>query len=120
MGKRVLGVDRGWEFNRMTRTLYLLPKPSQSELIYYDYKGVIGQEHIPDLPIRDYDLLRRYALAEAKEILGRIRSKYASIPAAGGEINLDGSTLLDEAKAEKERLEEEIGETALPMPFITG
>jgi len=48
--------------------------------------------------------IRKYTLALAKELLGNIRSKYGSIPIPGGETNLDGDTLRNEASAEKETL----------------
>ncbi len=48
--------------------------------------------------------IRKYTLALAKELLGSIRSKYGSIPIPGGETNLDGDTLRNEATAEKENL----------------
>tara|TARA_Y100000385_G_scaffold111440_1_gene115678 strand:+ start:17889 stop:19037 length:1149 start_codon:yes stop_codon:yes gene_type:complete len=48
--------------------------------------------------------IRKYTLALAKELLGSIRSKYGSIPIPGGETNLDGDTLRNEATSEKENL----------------
>jgi hypothetical protein len=48
--------------------------------------------------------IRKYTLALAKELLGSIRSKYGSIPIPGGETNLDGDTLRNEASSEKENL----------------
>ena len=48
--------------------------------------------------------VKKYALALCKELLGTIRSKYASVPIPGGETNLDGDTLRSEASAEKETL----------------
>ena len=48
--------------------------------------------------------IRKYTLALAKELLGSIRSKYGSIPIPGGETNLDGDTLRNEASNEKENL----------------
>ena len=48
--------------------------------------------------------IRKYTLELAKELLGSIRSKYGSIPIPGGETNLDGDTLRNEATSEKENL----------------
>ena len=48
--------------------------------------------------------IKKYALALCKELLGTIRSKYASIPIPNAETNLDGDTLRNEASAEKEFL----------------
>ena len=47
---------------------------------------------------------RKYGLALTKELLGIIRSKYASLPIPGAETTLDGDALRSEAAAEKEAL----------------
>jgi hypothetical protein len=69
---------------------------------------------------RDVDLIYRYVEASAKKIVGRIRSKYKSYPAAGGMIDTDGPDLLEEAKADLEKLEEEISQSQYPMGFQVG
>tara|TARA_Y100001937_G_C7100086_1_gene322077 strand:+ start:238 stop:1377 length:1140 start_codon:yes stop_codon:yes gene_type:complete len=48
--------------------------------------------------------IRKYGLALVKELLGSIRSKYASLPIPNAETSLDGDTLRNEAAAEKETL----------------
>jgi len=48
--------------------------------------------------------IKKYGLALCKELLGTIRSKYASLPIPGSETTLDGDTLRNEATAEKEVL----------------
>ena len=48
--------------------------------------------------------IKKYALALCKELLGSIRSKFASIPIPNSEVNLDGDTLRTEASTEKELL----------------
>tara|TARA_R100001079_G_scaffold13225_1_gene6487 strand:- start:1410 stop:2576 length:1167 start_codon:yes stop_codon:yes gene_type:complete len=48
--------------------------------------------------------IKKYALALCKELLGTIRSKYASLPIPNAETTLDGDTLRTEAAAEKEVL----------------
>ena len=48
--------------------------------------------------------IKKYALALCKELLGTIRSKYASLPIPGAETTMDGDTLRGEATAEKEVL----------------
>lgn len=69
---------------------------------------------------RDVDLIYRYVEATAKKIVGRVRSKYKSYPAAGGMIDSDGPDLLEEAKADMEKLEEEISQSQYPMGFLVG
>ena len=53
--------------------------------------------------------IRRYALALSKEMLGQIRGKFGgAIPSPGVTITLNASTLLSEAKDEKDKLREEL------------
>ena len=54
--------------------------------------------------------IKKYALALCKELLGSIRSKYASLPIPNAETTLDGDTLRTEAATEKEQLVEQLRE----------
>ena len=54
--------------------------------------------------------IRKMTLALAKELLGIIRSKYASMPLPNGEVTLDGEGLKAEGREEKTNLIEELKE----------
>ena len=54
--------------------------------------------------------IRKYTLALAKELLGIIRSKYASLPLPNGEVSMDGEALKSEGREEKANLLEELNE----------
>jgi len=54
--------------------------------------------------------IRKYCLALSKELLGIIRSKYASLPLPNGEVNMDGEALKSEGREEKANLLEELKE----------
>jgi len=54
--------------------------------------------------------IRKYTLALSKELLGIIRSKYASLPLPGGEVSMDGEALKAEGREEKDALLEELKE----------
>ena len=54
--------------------------------------------------------IRRYTVALSKELLGIIRSKYASMPIPGGDVTLDGEGLKAEGREEKQQLLEELKE----------
>jgi hypothetical protein len=54
--------------------------------------------------------IRKFTLATAKELLGIIRSKYASMPLPNGEVSLDGEALKSEGREEKANLSEELKE----------
>ena len=52
--------------------------------------------------------IRRFALSLAKETLGQVRSKLASIPIPGNEVTLNGPALVSEAKEEQNALRDEL------------
>jgi len=52
--------------------------------------------------------IRKFTLALAKELLGIIRSKYASLPLPNGEVSMDGEGLKSEGREEKANLLEEL------------
>ena len=52
--------------------------------------------------------IRKFTLALAKELLGIIRSKYASMPLPNGEVSLDGEALKAEGREEKSLAMEEL------------
>ena len=54
--------------------------------------------------------IRRYTLALAKELLGIIRSKYASMPLPNGEVTMDGEALKAEGREEQVQLTDELKE----------
>jgi hypothetical protein len=45
-----------------------------------------------------------YTLANCRELLGLIRSKFASIPIPGGDLQLDGSDLVSQGRDDKDKL----------------
>lgn len=116
--RRVMNGELEWR--QEDRVLYILPRNQSSYypavIVYY----TANTFNLIDLNQRDFDLVRRYALAKAKRDLGRIRSKYADYPTAQGSVGLDGATLIGEADAEEQQLEEEIGASAMPVGFLTG
>ena len=54
--------------------------------------------------------IRKFTLALSKELLGIIRSKYASLPLPNGEVAMDGESLKGEGREEKQQLLEELKE----------
>lgn len=55
--------------------------------------------------------IRKMTLILAKETLGRVLSKYESMPIPNAEVRMDGATLRQEAKAEKDQWYEQLRET---------
>lgn len=98
-------------------TLHLTPQRASRQYAIIYKPAVLP---IATLEGRDAQLFFEWGVAEAKEILGMIRSKYKDYPAAGGSISTDGPELLEQAKEAKERLTEEIAESQGPMGIVFG
>lgn len=75
---------------------------------------------ISELRDRDEDIFYRYCLNEAKYVLGRIRGKYKSYPAAGGSIDTDAEDLINEWKEDRPLLDEELADMQGPMGIVIG
>jgi hypothetical protein len=116
--RRIVGADPEWrqEHNKLFILPTRLAPTTPKALVYYTSNTF----NLTDLKQRDFDLVRRYALAMAKRDLGRIRSKYDQYPTAQGSTGLDGATLLGEADNEVAILDEEIGQSAMPIGFMVG
>ncbi len=113
--KRILGADTDWR--QEGRKLHIFPLPKNASSILIEYKTSVFA--INEVSERDHDLIKRYALAQAMMIVARIQSKYDSFPTAQGSATLNGLNLLDLARSDIEKLEEEIAASGMPMMFFT-
>lgn len=114
--KRVLSAELDWR--QEAKQLYIFPNPTRAGLAIVEYMThtIVAIEFNE----RDHHLLKRYALAMAKLDLGRIRSKFDNYPTAQGTVTMDGAALLEEARADLEKLDEELADSAMPMGFLVG
>jgi hypothetical protein len=81
-------------------------------------RGIGGVNNMNTLPFENIEYLninsigkqwiRRFALAVCKEMLGNIRSKFATIPIPGNNVTLNGPALVSEGKAEQTALRDEL------------
>jgi hypothetical protein len=81
-------------------------------------RGISGVNNMNTLPFENIEYLninsigkqwiRRFALALCKEMLGNVRSKFATIPIPGNNVTLNGSSLVTEGKAEQTALRDEL------------
>jgi hypothetical protein len=100
--ERIFAGNLTYDWHESSRQLHILRK------IYKDEKVVIEcvmerteQELLVDRWAKQW--LQAWAHAELKEMLGMIRSKYASgLPGAGGGLSLNGDSLLAEARQDFE------------------
>lgn len=75
--------------------------------------GTIPLQNIPYKNINAIgkQWIRRFALALSKEMLGLVRSKFASIPIPGNDISMNGDALISSGKEEQTALRDELKET---------
>lgn len=117
MAKRMVNAEKNWIYYPHKNILLALPDPKGGGKAIVEYKSCCS--NIEQLPERDQLLVRRYALAWAKQDLGMIYSKYSTWPTAQGQVSLNGDQLMAQARNEMEKLEVEIYESAMPMAFFT-
>jgi hypothetical protein len=102
MYSRVSSNLGGWEFIGGLGTIKLYPVPYRVQKVIVHYM----QKHKDWAEVTQ--AMQEGALTYAKEILGRIRSKYQSVPGAGGSIAMDGSTLIQEAREDRQKWFEDL------------
>lgn len=117
MTQRTLSADNEWMWDRHRRKLIIQPNGNTGPARFWYLTTVCDYSH---MPVQQYHMLRRYAIARAMYALGLIRSKYSSVPAAGGEVTLNGSELISNAQLEMSDLLEAARNLAPPPPFFTG
>jgi hypothetical protein len=102
MYSRVSSNLGGWEYigNPNTVKLYPVPYRVQKVIVHYMQK----QKDWADVT----QSIQEGALTYIKEILGRIRSKYQSVPGAGGSVSMDGQQLLQEAREDRQKWFEDL------------
>lgn len=102
MYSRVSSNIGGWEWVGSFKNVKLYPVPYrvQAVIVHYMQK------------MKDWDQVEQSmqegALAHAKIILGRIRSKYQSPPGPGGGMQMDGQQLLQEGLEEYKQWKEDL------------
>jgi hypothetical protein len=102
MYNRISGQEGGWEYLAGYNHIKLYPIP------YRTYRvGVHYLQRRPDFRMVT-QAMQEGALAFAKIILGRIRSRIANPPGPNGGIQLDGQTILAEGLQEKKDWEERL------------
>ena len=132
----VLRKKRNYSYQIIGRNVRIFPRPSVEQLgqklwfsvglamdphnpSYQDdsIQGVNSPSNIPfgnltysKINSMGRQWIRQYTLANCKELLGQIRSKFGSVPIAGGDLTLNGSDLLSAGKEEKEKLTTEFRE----------
>ena len=124
LAAHVLSAERDWIYNTTTQVLTITPGsplPQWGGKCVFLYETPFRMEDISKVPQPDAFLIRERALAEAIYTLGRIRGKYTGgLPAAQGNVSLDGADLLREAETKMEKLDREILLLMRPPSVVIG
>lgn len=102
--RRYMAYDVQFDHDEHRGSVHFL-KPPEVESQFWlleCYSNLTDEEYMDNLWIQSW------TAAEAKEMLGSAYSKFPSLPGPDGPVSLDGRSLKDEAKQEKERLLEDI------------
>jgi hypothetical protein len=123
LAMRMFGGFINFTWNPASKKLTIvrkIPENGEDVLLWTDnYKPDVGilSNHMT------YPWVQNYAYAMAKHMLGEARSKFATIAGPAGGSSLNGDTLKNEATAEMEKLEAELGlymDGSQPMWFVIG
>ena len=124
-----------YSFALQNNKLRIFPDPEEDQTLWFEYVKTADRDNpliteysgstdvVSDYSNVPYDnmeykfindvgkqWIRKYTLALAKELLGIIRSKYATMPLPNGEVALDGEALKAEGREEKVQLLDELRE----------
>jgi hypothetical protein len=92
-----------------------------------DDRASFGVSNVSDIPFGNIEYgkinsigkqwIWKMTLALSKEVLGLIRRKMQSIPIPGGDLQLDGAEMVNDARAEMDALRTELRELLESMTY---
>lgn len=100
------GTEFDWEWDPDSKKILLTPGPTRTRQAAYEYNADITK--LDELKAVHQNWVLDYALAIAKEMLGRVRGKFQGVPGHDLPLNMDHDSLLSEAREDMRRLEEEL------------
>lgn len=122
-----------YSFELVGKNLRIFPRPSEPRKLWIRFQPPNDPMN-PDIPDSSIDgvnglsnlnfgnlsystinsvgrqWIRQYTVALSKEVLGRVRSKFGSVPIPNGDLSLDGDALKSEAQTEKDALKQTLRE----------
>jgi|TARA_R110000824_G_scaffold36682_1_gene113675 hypothetical protein len=124
-----------YSYKIIGKNIRIFPRPSQSDpkklWIRVQFSpdpmnpgiadpGIYGVSNMSNVPFGNLQFIkinsvgrqwvRQYVMALSKELLGLIRSKFASVPIPGGDLQLNGADLISQGREEKEHLRTKLSE----------
>ena len=120
---KMFGMYMNYSFNPNTHKLLIAENPRADDeiILLHSYVDRAEYEVLQDRYASLW--IENWAMAEAMEILGRIRSRFGNLPGPNGQVSQDGDALKSESKAMKEELTKElsnfvVGGDVTLMPFL--
>lgn len=138
---RVRRSNYSYEVHGPNNLLRVYPVPTQANTLYFTYNLIDASEYpidnddqasfgvnsLANVPFGNIEYRKinsigrqwiwKMTLALSKEVLGLIRRKMLSIPIPGGDLQLDGGELVNDARAEMEALRNELRELLEQMTY---
>lgn len=120
--KRTYGLDVSWDIIGANEYIRIYPTPRNDRSVIIKGSCHVCLENITERHLGTKDrLFRDLSLSYAKRTLGRIRGKYpAGINTSQGTVQLDGDTLLGEAREEIQTAQDELKKSGKPLGFYVG
>lgn len=119
---RLFGLYLNYHYDRVSRTLTIHRKPTNSESILLRTYNEKPESHIwNDAMVKPW--IKEYALAEVKLMIAEARGLFSQIPGPGGGTTLNGNELKADAQQSIEKLDEELKNLVdgqEPMYFVIG
>lgn len=117
--ERIFAGNLMFEWNEATRELKFLRKLYKEERVVLEtYMEKTEQELLTDRWSKNW--IRDWALAKCWEMLGMSRTKYGTLPGAGGGLSLNGDTLLQKADTMYTELQRQINDFEVGNMVGTG
>lgn len=141
LSNKVRRSNYSYELHGPENQLRIMPVPTQSNRLFFTYNLLdastfpldpsdglsFGVSNVSDIPFGniEYSKLNSIArqwiwkmtLALSKEVMGLIRRKILSVPIPGGDMQLDGGELVNDARGEMEQLRGELRELLESMTY---
>lgn len=119
---KMFGSEINFTFNKTTKKLTVMQRPrSEEEVLLWVYNYRPDFNLLQDPYANQW--LKDYSLASCKMMLGEAREKFNQIASPQGGTQLNGAALKTEAKAELDRLEQDLvtyKEGGTPLTFVIG
>lgn len=141
LSNKVRRSNYSYELHGANSMLKIMPVPAQDNTLYFTYNLMdqstmpldpsdslsYGVSNVSNVPFGNIEYSKinsigkqwiwKMTLASAKEVLGMIRRKIVTIPIPGGDLQLDGADLVNDARGEMEALRGELRDLLDSMSY---